>query len=100
MSYDFALLPRDPGQSRHQVMEASERLALEEGDRRLSLAARKRLERIASRLQAHDSQLERVTTGRYIELTRVDDTGIQVSLLAGELAVAVAYWHTGPPAGR
>jgi hypothetical protein len=30
--------------------------------------------------------LERVTTERYIELSRADDTGIQVSLLPGEAA--------------
>ena len=98
MSYDFLLLPRDPGQSWDQVMEANERLALEEGDRALSPAARTRLEQIADRLQAHDSQLERLTTERYIELTRVDDSGIQLSLFSGQLAVSVAYWHTGSAA--
>lgn len=98
MSYDFLLLPRDPGQSWDQVMEANERLALEEGDRALSPAARTRLEQIADRLQAHDSQLERLTTERYIELTRVDDAGIQLSLFSGQLAVSVAYWHTGSAA--
>ena len=85
MSYDFLLLPRDPGQSWHQVMEANERLAMEEGSRPLSPAAGTRLERIADRLQAHDSQLERVITERYIELTRVDDTGIQVSLFSSSV---------------
>jgi len=35
---------------------------------------------------------------RHIELTRVDVTGIQVSLFSGELAIAVAYWHTGSAA--
>jgi hypothetical protein len=98
MSYDFLLMPRDPGQSWRGLLDASERLALEEKDRRLSPAARTRLERIADRLQAHDPQLERFTTERYIELTRTDDTGIQMSLFSGELAVAVAYWHTGPAA--
>jgi hypothetical protein len=99
MSYDFLLLPRDPGQSWHELLEANERLALEEeGDRPLSPAARAWLERIADRLQAHDPQLERFTTERHIELTGADDTGIQVSLFSGELAVTVAYWHTGPAA--
>ena len=98
MSYDFLLLPRDPQQSWRQVMEASERLAVEEGNRPLSPAARIRLERVADLLQAHDPQLERFTTERHIELTRVDDTGIQVSLFSGELAIAVAYWHTGSAA--
>ena len=79
MSYDFLLLPRDPGQ---QVVEANERLTLEEGDRALSTATRTRLEQIADRLQAHGPQLERLTTERYIELTRVDDTGIQPSLFS------------------
>jgi hypothetical protein len=98
MSYDFLLLPRDPQQSWRQVMEASERLAVEEGNRPLSPAARIRIERVADLLQAHDPQLERFTTERHIELTRVDDTGIQVSLFSGELAIAVAYWHTGSAA--
>jgi hypothetical protein len=96
MSYDFSLLPRNPGQSWHQVMEANERRVLEEGDRPLSPAARTRLEQIADRLQTHDPQLERFTTERYIELTRVDDAGIQVSLFFSELALSVAYWHSGP----
>jgi hypothetical protein len=98
MSYDFLLLPRDPGQSWDQVLEASERLALEEGDRPPGPAARTKLERIADRLQAHDPQLERFTGERHIELTQADDTGIQVSLFCGELSVSVAYWHTGPAA--
>jgi hypothetical protein len=34
--------------------------------------------------------LERVTTERYIELTRTDDAGIQVSLFPDEAAVAIA----------
>ena len=59
MSYDFLLLPRDPQQSWRQVMEASERLAVKEGNRPLSPAARIRLERVADLLQAHDPQLER-----------------------------------------
>jgi hypothetical protein len=95
MSYDFNLLPRDPGQSWRQVMEANERRVLEEGDRALSPAARTRLEQIADRLQVHDPQLKRFTTERYIELTRNDDAGIQMSLFSGELAISVAYWHTG-----
>jgi hypothetical protein len=96
MSYDFSLLPRNPGQSWHQVMEANERRVLEEGDRPLSPAARTRLEQIADRLQTHDPQLERFTTERYIELTRVDDAGIQVSLFSSELALSIAYWRSGP----
>jgi hypothetical protein len=96
MSYDFSLLPRNPGQSWHQVMEANERRVLKEGDRPLSPAARTRLEQIADRLQTHDPQLERVTIERHIELTRVDDAGIQVSLFSNELALSVAYWHSGP----
>ena len=98
MSYDFLLMPRHQGQSWRELLDANERRILEQGDRRLSAAALTRLEQIADRLQAHDPQLERVTTERYIELARVDDTGIQVSLFAGEAAVAVAYWHTGPVA--
>jgi hypothetical protein len=98
MSYDLVLLPRDLGQSWDQVMEANERLALEEGDRPLSPADRTRLERIADHLQTHDPQLDRFTTERHMELTRADDTGIQVSLYPDQLAVAIAYWHTGPTA--
>ena len=99
MSYDFLLLPRDLGQSWEQALEANERRLLrEEGDSRLSPAARTRLKRIADRLLAHDPQLERFASGRHIELTRVDDAGIQVSLFPGEAAVTVAYWHTGPAA--
>ncbi len=64
----------------------------------LSPAARTRLEQIADHLQAHDPQLERVITERYIELTRADDAGIQVSLFPDEAAVAIAYWLTGPAA--
>ena len=63
MSYDFLLLPRDPG-ILDQVVEANERLTLEEGDRALSTATRTRLEQIADRLQAHGPQLERLTTDR------------------------------------
>src|SRR5262252_7021466 len=50
---------------------------------------------IADRLQAHDPQLERFTTGHQIALTRLDGAGVQVSLFERELAVTVAYWHTG-----
>ncbi len=64
MSYDFLLLPREPGQSWRELQDANEQHVLDEGDRRLSPAARTRLERIAGRLQAHDPQLERFTTGR------------------------------------
>jgi hypothetical protein len=98
MSYDFLLMPREAGQSWRESLDANEQRTLDEGDRPLSASARTRLEQIADRLQAHDPQLERCTTERYIELTRVDDTGIQVSLFSGELAVTVAYWHTGPDA--
>jgi len=98
MSYDFLLLHREPGQSWDEVLEANERLVIEEGDRPLSPAARVRLERIADRLQAHDPQLERFTSEDCIELTRPDDSGIQVSLFSDELAVTVPYWHTGPAA--
>jgi hypothetical protein len=98
MSYDFLLMPRDPGQSWRELLDANEQRVLDEGNQPLSPAARTRLERIADRLQAHDPQLERFTTERYIELTLVDDAGIQVSLFPGEAAVAVAYWHTGPTA--
>lgn len=69
MSYGFALRPRDPW----------------------AILA-------PGRLQSHVPSLERVTTSRYIE-THPDDTGIQVSLSAGELAVAIAYWHTESAAG-
>jgi hypothetical protein len=98
MSYDFFLLPRNPGQSWDEVLEARERLALEEDDGPLSPVTQTRLERIADRLQAHDPQLERYTTEQKIELTRADSAGIQVSLFSGELSVTVAYWHTGPTA--
>jgi hypothetical protein len=98
MSYDFLLLFRNPGQSWHEVLEANERLALEEDDRPLSPVTQTRLERMAERLQAHDPQLERYTTERKIELTRADSAGIQVSLFSRELSVTVAYWHTGPTA--
>ena len=97
MSYDFLLLPRDLGQSWEQALEANERRLLrEEGDSRLSPAARTRLKRIADRLLAHDPQLERFASGRHIELTRVDDAGIQVSLFPGEEAVMVACVTGGP----
>ena len=43
MSYDFQLMPRDPGQSWHEVLEANERRVVEEGDRPLTAAARARL---------------------------------------------------------
>ena len=98
MSYDFLLMPRDPGQSWRELLDANEQRILEQGDSPLSPAARIRLEQIADRLQAHDPQLERVTTERYIELTRADDAGIQVSLFPGEAAVTIAYWHPGPAA--
>jgi hypothetical protein len=94
-------LPPDVPPSRAIVVRATgcQRAAdLGTGDSPLSPAARTRLEQIADRLQAHDPQLERFTTERHIELTRADDTGIQVSLYPGEAAVAVAYWHTGPAA--
>jgi hypothetical protein len=101
MSYDFLLMPRHPGQSWRELLDANEQRFLEQGDSLLSPAARTRLEQIADGLQAHDPQLGRVTTERCIELTRADDTGIQVSLYPDEAAVAVAYWHTGPaPRGR
>jgi len=95
MSYDFALLHREPGQSWDDVLEANERLVMEEADRPFSPVARARAERIADRLQAHDPQLERFSTEHHIELTRPDDAGVQVSLFEYELAVTVAYWHTG-----
>jgi hypothetical protein len=95
MSYDFTLFQRQPGQSWDEVLEAIERLVVEEADRPLSRFARARVERIADRLQAHDPQLERFASDRYIELTRPDDAGVQVSLFEHELAVTVPYWHTG-----
>jgi hypothetical protein len=95
MSYDLILLHRGPGQSWDEVLEADERLAMEGADRPFSSFARARAERIADRLQAHDPQLERFTTEHHIELTRPDGAGVQVSLFEGELAVTVAYWHTG-----
>src|SRR5690348_3548888 len=94
-------LPPDAPPSRAIVARATGRQRaadLGQGDSPLSPSARTRLEQIADHLQAHDPQLERVTTERYIELTRADDTGIQVSLYPSEAAVAVAYWHTGPAA--
>jgi len=95
MSYDFILLHREPGQSWDEVLEANERLVMEGADRPFSSSARARAERIADHLQAHDPQLERFTTEHHIELTRPDDAGVQVSLFERELAVTVAYWHTG-----
>jgi hypothetical protein len=81
---------REHGQSWRELLDANEQRILEQGDSPLSPAARTRMEQIADRLQAHDPQLERVTTERYIELTRADDAGIQVSLFPGEAAVAIA----------
>jgi len=95
MSYDFILLHREPGQSWDEVLEANERLVMEGADRPFSSSARARAKRIADHLQAHDPQLERFTTEHHIELTRPDDAGVQVSLFERELAVTVAYWHTG-----
>ena len=95
MSYDFILLRREPGQSWDEVLEASERLVMAEADCPFDPSARARAERIADRLQAHDPQLERFTSEHHIELTRRDDAGVQVSLFERELAVTVAYWHTG-----
>ncbi len=95
MSYDFILLHREPGQSWDEVLKANERLVMEGADRSFDPPAHARAERIADRLQAHDPQLERFTSDRHIELTRPDGTGVQVSLFAHELAVTVAYWHTG-----
>jgi hypothetical protein len=95
MSYDFILLHREPGQSWDEVLEANEQLAIAGADRPFGPSARARAERIADRLQAHDLQLERFTSGHHIELTRPDDAGVQVSLFERELAVSVAYWHTG-----
>jgi hypothetical protein len=89
------LLPRDPGQSWDQVLAANERLALAAGDRLLSPADRARLERIAARIQAHHPQLERYASERKIELTQTGNAGIQVSLFPGDLAVTIAYGHTG-----
>src|SRR5690242_5332353 len=98
MSYDFILLHREPGQSWDEVLEANERLLMAEGDRPFDPSARARAERIADRLQAHDPQLQRFTSEHHIELTRPDDPGVQVSLFERELAVTVAYWHTGQAA--
>jgi hypothetical protein len=95
MSYDFILLPREPGQSWDEVLDAHEQVVVEGADRPLGSSARARAERIADRLQGHDPQLERFTTERHIELTRPDGTGVQVSLFERELAVTVAYWHVG-----
>jgi hypothetical protein len=95
MSYDFNLLPRDPGQSWRQVMEANERRVLEESDRALSPAARTRLEQIADRLQVHDPQLKRFTTERYIELTGM------MTLASRCRCSRVSWqsrWRTGTPA--
>jgi len=71
MSYDFRLMPRHPGQSWRELLDASEQRILEQGDSPPGPAARTRLGQIAGRLQAYDPQLERVTTERYIELTRL-----------------------------
>ena len=87
MSYDFILLPREPGQSWDEVLDAHEQVVVEGADRPLGSSARARAERIADRLQGHDPQLERFTTERHIELTRPDGTGVQVSLFERELAV-------------
>jgi len=95
MSYDFILLHREPGQSWAEVLEASERLTMGGTDHPLSPSARARAERLAEHLQARDPQLERFTSEDHIELTRPDDTGVQVSLFERELAVTVAYWHSG-----
>jgi hypothetical protein len=95
MSYDFMLLHREPGQSWDEVLEANERRVVEGTDRPFSPCARARVERIADCLQSHDPQLERFTGEYYIELTRPDDTGVQVSLFEHELGVTVPYWHAG-----
>ena len=95
MSYDFILVHREPGQSWDEVLEANERLVMEGTDPPFEPSVRARAERIADRLQAHDPQLERFTSEHQIELTRPGEAGVQVSLFAHELAVTVAYWHTG-----
>lgn len=95
MSYDFILLHRQPGQLWHEVLEANERRVMQEADRPFSPSAAARVERIADRLQAHDPLLERFTSEDCIELTRSDDTGVQVSLFEQELGVTVRYWRTG-----
>jgi hypothetical protein len=95
MSYDFILLRREPGQSWDEVLEANERRVVAKAGRPFGPFARARAERIADRLQAHDPQLERFTSEHYIELTRPDGPGVQVSLFERELGVTVAYWHTG-----
>ena len=98
MSYDFILLHREPGQSWDEALDANEQRVIQRADRPLSPSARARAERIADRLQAHDPQLERFTSEDCIELTRPDDTGVQVSLYGGELDVTVPYWHAGQAA--
>jgi hypothetical protein len=98
MSYDFILLHRQPEQSWDQVLEANERRVVEGADRPFNPSARARVQRIADRLQAHDPQLERFTSQDCIELTRPDDTGVQVWLFEHELGVTIPYWHTGQAA--
>src|SRR5262245_4431604 len=100
MSYDFILLHRQPGQSWQDVLQANERRVMQEADRPFSPSARARVERIADRLQAHDPQLGRFTSEDCVELTRPDDTGVQVWLFEQELGVTVPYWHTARQPGR
>ena len=99
MSYDFQLMPRDPGNPGTRCWRPTSGVSW----KRATVRSPRRgpgeaLEQIAGRLQAHDPQLERFTAERFIELSRADNAGLQVSLFSDELAVAVAYWHIGPTA--
>ena len=75
MSYDFLLMPRHPGQSWRELLDANEQRILEQGDSPLSPAARTRLERIADRLQAHDPQLERCREALTLSVRSVGPSG-------------------------
>ncbi|WP_329475197.1 hypothetical protein OG555_26215 [Kribbella sp. NBC_01484] len=97
MSYDLYFLTRQPGQSWEDVMsqlegDDSEDVPLDDE----AVAAWDRVKAAVGPVLADASEFA-VSTSRQLN---DDATGIQISMVPGELSLTVPYWYTGPDAER
>ena len=93
MSYDIYFLNRQPGQSWAEAIEQLE-ADPEDTDERITRELLEAWHRIVPQARDLLGDVELFANGESCELTH-DDTGIQFSIFADEVAITVPYWHAG-----
>ena len=102
MSYDISFINKRPDQSWHEATAANEQRVLSQRHLRrqpVDEAVRSGWNLIVARLLAVHAAFVRFDGPRHLELTD-RDLGLQVSLYPEEVAISLAYWHSGSAATK